>query len=377
MEIPFTPSEGRSVGVEWELQLIDLDTRELAPASIEILTHLFPGGPGKLAKAKHELLQCTIEIITGVCSTVAEVKADLRETARAVSEVAAQYNVGLMCAGTHPSSHWIDQKVTPNPRYEQLVEQLQWVARQFQIFGIHVHVGVTERDKVLPIINRISAYIPHFVALTASSPFWLGLDTGLASARSTVLEALPRAGLPHQLSRWEEFEDYLDTLVAARSIESVREVWWDVRPHPDYGTVEMRACDGLSTPDEIASVAALTQCLVERFDRDLDAGIEPSPPDTWVIRENKWRAARYGLDADIIAADHRSVAPVREELLNLVGELMPIAHTLECADELRGVERTVRLGASYQRQRAVAEASGGDLTKVVDSLLEEMATGIQ
>ncbi len=363
--------------MEWELQLVDLETRELTAASIEILRQMYPTGPEETAKVKHELLQCTLEVITGICGTVAEACADLRDTVVTVRDIAAGMNVGILCAGTHPTSHWINQPVTPNPRYEQLVEQLQWVARQFQIFGIHVHVGVSDRDRVLPIINGVSTYLPHLLALSASSPFWLGIDTGLASARSTVFEALPRAGLPRQLSRWDEFEEYMDTLLATRSVESVREVWWDVRPHPDFGTVELRICDGLPTLQEIAAVAALTQCLVERFDRDLEAGKVPSAPDSWVLHENKWRAARYGLDAELIAEDHRSLVPVRDALRNLASELTPIAHTLGCAGELRGVDRILETGASYQRQRAVAAASEGDLTRVVDSLLDEMAAGLQ
>lgn len=376
MEIPFTPSERRSLGVEWELQLVDLDTRELTSAAIDIIGDLFPDGPSDQAKIKHELLQCTIEVVTGICATVREARADLRESVRAVSDAAAARNVGVLCAGTHPTSHWLDQKITPQPRYEQLVEELQWIARRFQIFGIHVHVGVGERDRVLPIVNALSGYIPHFLALTASSPFWIGNDTGLASARSKVFEALPRAGLPYQLSGWDQFERYMNTLVQARAVESVREVWWDVRPHPDLGTVELRVCDGVPTLDEIATVAALAQCLVEQFDRDLDAMLELPVPDAWLLRENKWRAARFGLDAELILADDQPVVPVRRALVDLVGRLTPIAHTLDCADELRGVDRILTVGASYQRQRAVAEASGGDLTKVVDSLLDEMASGL-
>jgi carboxylate-amine ligase len=164
--------------------------------------------------------------------------------------------------------------------------------------------------------------------------------------------------------------------VQARAVESVREVWWDVRPHPDLGTVELRVCDGVPTLDEIATVAALAQCLVEKFDRDLDAMLQLPMPDGWLLRENKWRAARFGLEAELIVDDDRSVVPVRRALVDLVGELTPIAHTLDCADELRGVDRILTVGASYQRQRAVAEASGGDLTKVVDSLLDEMASGL-
>lgn len=376
MQIPFVPSEHSSLGIEWELQIVDLHSRELVPASIELLADIKPVGAEEHPKAKHELLQCTVEVITGVCSTVAEARADLAETVQLVSDAAARRELGILCAGTHPISNWASQKITPKPRYQQLVDELQWLARRFQIFGVHLHVGVRSRDKAIPIVNALTAYIPHFLALSASSPYWIGHDTGLASSRSKVFEALPRAGLPYQLSGWDQFEHYMETLVSTQAIESVREVWWDIRPHPDFGTVELRICDGLPTLEEVLVVAAMAQCLVEMLDQEIDGGGEPHEPYSWVVRENKWRAARFGLDADIIVGKNNRVVPVRESLLELAEKLMPIARTLGCADELAGIDRILAIGASYQRQRAIAEATGGDLIKVVDSLLEEMASGL-
>jgi len=218
--------------------------------------------------------------------------------------------------------------------------------------------------------------VPHFLALSASSPFWVGCDTGLASARSKVFEGMPTAGLPYQLSGWERFEEYMETLISTHAIESVREVWWDIRPHPDFGTVEMRVCDGLPTLDEVGAVAALSQCLVEQFDTQLDRGYTLPVPASWVSRENKWRAARYGLDADIVVDDKGTVRPVRQAITDLLEELEPTARRLECEAELADVERILAVGASYQRQRAVAAASGGDLTAVVDSLLAELRDGL-
>ena len=370
------PSSRSSLGIEWELQLIDLDTRQLSSHAVEILADLRPDDGSEHPKAKHELLQSTIEVITGVCGTVAEAREDLATTVGTVRDAAEQYGVGLMCAGTHPISHWAHQKITPKPRYEQLVEQLQWVARRFQIFGVHVHVGVRSPQKAIPIVNALTAYIPHFLALSASSPYWVGHDTGLASSRSKVFEALPTAGVPDQLSGWGQFESYMETLISIQAIRSVREVWWDIRPHPDFGTVEFRICDGLPTLDEITVVAALSQCLVERLDRQLDDGYTLPVPKSWVVRENKWRAARFGLDAEIIVDDRGTVSPVRRALLDLADDLMPTARRLGCADELTGIDRLLAAGASYQRQRAVAQANGGDLTKVVDSLVEEMTSGL-
>ncbi|TDE02427.1 glutamate--cysteine ligase [Jiangella asiatica] len=376
MQIPFTPSDRSSLGVEWELQLVDIETRELTAGAVEILEEIRPAGAEEHPKAKHELLQSTVEVVTGVCGTVAEARADLAATVGTVAAAAERRGLGLMCAGTHPISNWANQKISPKPRYEQLVENLQWLARRLQIFGVHVHVGVRSPRKVIPIVNALTTYVPHFLALSASSPYWVGHDTGLASSRSKVFESLPTAGLPYQLSGWDQFESYMDTLISTQTIESVREVWWDIRPHPDFGTVELRICDGLPTLDEVCTIAALAQCVVERLDRELDRGYTLPVPKNWVVRENKWRAARWGLDAEVIVDDQDTVVPLRQALLDLADELMPIARRLSCAEELAGIERIVAHGASYQRQRTTAEANGGDLTKVVDSLLEEMATGL-
>ena len=376
MHIPFTPSTRSSLGVEWELELVDVDTRQLRSGASEILAAIRPDGAEEHPKAKHELLESTVEVITGVCTTVAEARADLAETVASVEVEAAKRNLGLMCSGTHPMTDWSTQEISPDPRYHRLVEQMQWTARRLAIFGVHVHVGVRDRDKAIPIVNALTQYLPHFLALSASSPYWIGTDTGLASARSKVFEALPTAGLPYQLTGWEQFEEYMETLIATRTIQSIREVWWDIRPHPDYGTVELRICDGLPTLDEIATVAALSQCLVERFDRELDRGYTLPVPRGWVVKENKWRAARFGLDAEIIVDDKGTVTPVRRALTDLVEDLMPTARRLDCVDELAGVERILAAGASYQRQREVAAQHDGDLTAVVDSLLVEMRDGL-
>ncbi|MPR00303.1 glutamate--cysteine ligase [Modestobacter sp. I12A-02628] len=376
MQIPFSSSERSSLGVEWELQLIDRDTRQLTSGATEILEQLRPDGAEEHPKAKHELLQSTIEIITGVCTTVGEAKADLAGTLAEVVDVADQHGLGLMCAGTHPITDWQTQAISPKPRYLELVEKMQWLARRLQIFGVHVHVGVQAPDKAIPMVNALSQYIPHFLALSASSPYWVGADTGLASARSKVFEGMPTAGLPYQLSGWDGFETYMETLISTHAIESVREVWWDIRPHPDFGTVELRICDGLPTLDEIGVVAAMSQCLVEQFDRELNRGYTLPTPASWVLRENKWRAARHGLDAEIIVDDRGTVRPVRQALLDLAEDLTPTARRLGCEAELADLERVLAAGASYQRQRAVAQANGGLLEPVVDSLLAELRDGL-
>ena len=372
MQIPFTSSPRSSLGVEWELELVDLESRELTGAASEILGELGRPFGGEHPKAKHELLESCIEVITGVCTTVDEALADLRGTVDEVAAAASARGLGLMCSGTHPFTDWSTQKISPAPRYTKLVDDMQWPARRLQIFGVHVHVGVRSPDKAIPIVNALTAYIPHFLALSASSPYWVGADTGLASVRSKVFEALPTAGLPYQLSGWEDFEQFMETLISAKTISTIREVWWDVRPHPQFGTVELRICDGLPTLFEVGWVAAMSQCLVEMLNSQLDRGYTLPMPRTWTVRENKWRAARYGIDADIITDEQGTTVPLRDAMLDLVDELMPFAERLQCTKELIRVRDVLAVGPSYARQRAAAAASGGDLTAVVDSLLQEM-----
>ena len=372
MKIDFNSSPRSSLGVEWELMLVDRETRGLTSGATEILAELSP--TGEHPTAKHELLQSTIEIITGVCGTVSEATADLGRTLEQVTPLAEARGLGLMCAGTHPITNWRTQQISDNPRYAKLINDMQWLARRMQIFGVHVHVGVRSPDKAIAMVNALQQYIPHFLALSASSPYWAGTETGLASARSKVFEGLPTAGLPQQVEGWAGFERYMETLIKTHTIASIKEVWWDIRPHPVYGTVELRICDGLPTMAEVGMVAALSQCLVEMMDREIDKGYTLPTPKRWVTQENKWRAARYGLDARIIVSED-STQPITDALAELVQDLRATAERLGCVEELLRVQEVLDGGASYQRQRAVAAASGGDLTAVVDSLLAEFVHG--
>ncbi len=374
MRIPFNSSPRTSLGVEWELQLVDPVTRQLAPAASDLLAEL-RGSQPEHPKAKHELFESTVEIITGVCMTVAEAKNDLGATLAEVEAAAAQRGLGVMCSGTHPMTEWSGQRVSPSERYDKLIEQMQWLARRLQIFGVHVHVGIRSPEKAIPIVNALTSYVPHFLALSASSPFWRGADTGLASARSKIFEGLPTAGLPVQLSDWDEFEQLMGTLVASGTIETIREVWWDIRPHPGFGTVELRICDGMPTLQEVGAVAALAQCLVDQLNTQLDRGYQLPRPHTWIQRENKWRAARHGLSAELIVDEHGATRPLREAIAELVHDLGPLAERLGCAAELDDVLGILESGASYERQRKVAADNGGDVRAVVDSLLAEMQAG--
>jgi carboxylate-amine ligase len=376
VHIPFSSSPRTSLGIEWELELVDFQTRQLRGAATEIIEELVAKvGEQDAGKAKHELFESTVEVITGVCDTVPEALADLAGTVELVRGLAERRGLGLMCSGTHPISDYATQQISSNERYFRLVDQMQWLARRLLIFGVHVHVGVRSPEKAIPIVNALMAYIPHFLALSASSPYWLGTDTGLASSRSKVFESLPTAGLPYPLQDWPQFEAFMETLVASGTIETIREVWWDIRPHPNFGTVELRICDGLPTVLEVGAVAALAQCLVDRMNTQLDRGYMLPAPRRWVVQENKWRAARYGLDAEIMVDDTGTVRPVRDEIEDLVEDLLPVARRLGCAAQLADVATILGTGASCDRQRAVARRAGGDLIPVVDTLLAEMNAG--
>jgi glutamate---cysteine ligase / carboxylate-amine ligase len=371
--ISWNPSRGATIGVEWELQLVDTSTRMLRQDAREVLAAL-PGltEEGEHPKLRHELMLSTVEVVTGVCSTVSEAKDDLSATISQLERITSRRGTMLACAGTHPVSDWRDAKMAPIQRYAELVEQMQWLVRRIQTFGVHVHVGIRDGSKAIPIVNALAGYLPHFLALTASSPYWNGQDTGLASSRAIVFGGLPTSGPPQPLTDWTEFEEYMDTLLRAGTIRSIKEVWWDIRPHPDFGTVEIRMFDGVPTLREIGMTAALSQSLVQLMDTQLDRGYKlPSPP-AWVVRDNKWRATRYGLDAIVITDDSGSTAPLRDELYELTRELQPVADRLGCGPELGVVTEVLDNGASYERQRAIV-ASGGGLGDVVDALVTEFA----
>ncbi len=378
MHIDFNSSPGPSLGIEVELELVDAETGALASAATDILTELGQGHPdGEHPKAKHELFECTIEIITGVCQDVAEARADLEATLALVQTAAAARGLAVLCSGTHPFSVWSQQQVSPNPRYARLIQEMQWMAKRLQIFGVHVHVGVRSPEKAVSIANALAGYIPHFLALSASSPYWEGRDTGLASSRSKVFEGLPTAGLPAPIEDWADFERFMETLVSSAAISTVREVWWDIRPHPDFGTVELRMCDGIPTMSEICAVAALAQSLVAWLDSLDDRGYTLPRHREWVLRQNKWRAGRHGLDTDLIADEQGRLEPARQAIVDLVAEVTPSAQRLGCADELAFVHEILEVGPSYVRQRAMAgpDASGAEqLRPVVDQLVREMVT---
>lgn len=375
MTVPFATSARSSVGLEWELMLADAATGDLIPRGPELLAALEEDSAIERYTVTGELLTNTVEVTSGVGDTVAAATDDIADAIAKVRTFTDPHGIDLLCAGSHPFAQWYDQSVTDKTRYHKLIERTQWWGRNMMIWGIHVHVGVEDVRKVFPIINALAVYLPHLQALSASSPFWAGERTGYASNRALVFQQLPTAGLPWPLKNWGEFEGYLKDMVSTGVMEDATEVRWDIRPAPRWGTIEVRACDGMSTLPELAAIAALVQVLVEHFSRRLDDGLPLETIQPWFLRENKWRAARYGLDARVVVDHLGTQRPVIDHLRETLDEIGDIAVELDCARELAGIRTILTDGASYSRQLAVADACDGDLREVVRHLVGEFRSG--
>ena len=375
MHIPFAPSRRSSVGIEWELALVDTDSGDLRQVARSVLDAVRPPQGGEHPHIRQELLLNTVEVVSGVCETVRRAGDDLERAIEQVRTVTDPLRVELMCAGTHPFARWTQQKVTDKQRYATLIDRTQWWGRQMLIYGVHVHVGIDDATKVLPILRAMLTTFAHMQSLSASSPFWGGKDTGYASNRALMFQQLPTAGLPFQFERWGQLESYVADMLHVGVIDDFSEIRWDIRPSPRLGTLEMRVCDGTPNLTELLAVAALTHSLVEHFSTLLDEGRELPTLPPWFVQENKWRSARYGMDAIIILDAAGNEQLVTEAVRDLLVTLEPVAARLGCLAELDGIRTIMRRGASYQRQRAVARRHGGELDAVVASLVAEMRAG--
>ena len=360
--------------MEWEFALVDKTTRDLSNSAAQV----FELARGRIGEERlhKELLRNTVEVVTGICDTVGEALADLRGTLAVVQPIADEVGVDLYGAGTHPFAEWSQQLLSPGHRYAELLNRTQWWGRQMLIWGVHVHVGMPSQERVIPVLSSLLNYYPHLQALSASSPLWGGIDTGYASNRALMFQQLPTAGLPFQFTTWAEFEAFTSDQLTTGVIDDVSELRWDLRPSPRLGTLENRICDGVTNLGEMAGLVALMHCLVVDLDDRLAAGetLPTLPP--WHVQENKWRAARYGLDAIIIVDADSTERLVTDDLDDLLERLLPVARKLGCTDELASVAEIPRRGASYQRQREVARTHDGDLVAVVDAVVTELQDSI-
>ncbi|WP_055476505.1 glutamate--cysteine ligase [Gordonia sp. HS-NH1] len=369
--IEFDGSPTPTLGVEWEFALTDKVTGDLSNSAAALFAAVGERHPDFAGKIHKELLRNTVELVTGICRTAGEAIADLTDTLGVVRVLTEELGVDLYGAGTHPFAEYSTQLLTEGHRYAELIERTQWWGRQMLIWGVHVHVGISHRDKVLPILDALLNYYPHLLALSSSSPMWAGQDTGYASNRAMMFQQLPTAGLPFQFQTWAQFEAFVADQKTTGIIDHLNEIRWDIRPSPHLGTIEVRVCDGMTNLGELSAIVALIHCLVVDLDRRFSAGETLPTMAPWLVQENKWRAARYGLDAIVILDSDCTEKLVTDDLSALLERLEPIARELDCVDELAGVDRIVSQGASYQRQRAVHHRTQS-MREVVASVVAEL-----
>jgi len=354
---------GYSLGVEEELHIVDATTGELVPKIEEIMSRL----PDELHEfVSYELFQSVMEIKTAACASVAEVEKQLRGLRSRVGSWAAACGASLASAGTHPFSRYKDQKVTDQERYKEVLRTLRWIAQREVIFGQHVHVAVPGPEEAIIAHNRLSEQTPLLLALSANSPFWQGFDTGFESARVKIFEPFPRAGLPPAFPDYGAFEGYVDLMVESGAMEDYTFCWWDVRPHPQIGTIELRVLDSQTSLRDTVALTAVTQCLVAEVLQEVGPH---EPYDMHLAVENKFRASRYGMEASFYDARDKITVPARDLARTFVERLKPHAQDLGCESELEGVLEIVEGGTGSQRQREVYSESGNFLD-VVAFLIE-------
>jgi glutamate---cysteine ligase / carboxylate-amine ligase len=357
MENRFGTTAPYTVGVEEEFQLVDPSTRELAQA-IEAVLGAAPDGSERMAP---ELFQACVETRSPIYADVAELARGLPALRREVGEAAEGAGVGLVASGLHPFSDPFVQEFTPGERYRRMEDELGALARLQIIYALHVHVGVPDAEAAIRATNVLLRHVPLLTALSANSPFWNGMDTGFQSARVKIRDASPRSGLPPTFRDWGEFERYTEALVAMGNIPDCSWFWWDVRPHPRHGTVELRVLDAQAEPAYVACLAALTQCLVATAE-------DYAPEDARFVSENKWRAIRRGLDARFYDFSSGEEKGARETARDLVARMRPVSQDLGCEAELEGVLEVLRRGTGAELQRAAYEKRGS-LADVVGYLL--------
>ncbi len=363
----FAASAQSTIGIEWELQLVDQDSNDLRQAAAFIIDQL----RGKPFIQKEMLLN-TVELTSGVHRTVSGCLDDIRLGTQYVRETTDPLRIDIATAGSHPFANPAYQRVTNNERYAELVNRTQYWGRQMLLFGTHVHVGIDRRDKVLPILKAMLTRAFHIQSLSASSPFWAGKKTNYASNRAMVFQQLPTAGVPRQFDTWQELEHYTADMTKTGTIDHFNEVRWDVRPSPGWGTIEVRVSDANTNALELRAIAALIHCLVDHFSTELESGRTlPAMPD-WYVAENKWRSARYGMDAILITDRFGNEEHVADTVRDTVRTLEPVAEKLGCLDDLAGILTILDMGAAYQRLLRVAELNGGSLDAVVEHMREEM-----
>ena len=360
MEHAFGRSAPFSLGIEEEFQLVSAESYELVPRFDAIAEEAHDD------RVRQELMTSVLEAATGVHEGVGEAIVEVRDIRARLRDAAAEHNALIASAGTHPFSRWEHQEITDSPRYQGVVEKLRWVAERVAIFGLHVHIGIESPDTAARVATGLRTWLPELLALSANSPYWQARDTGLASTRIQVFDTMPRSGLPPRLESFADFEQLVARGAAAGFFPDYTYLWWDVRPHPKLGTIELRVCDAQTRVQNVAGLAALTQSLAATL---AERPFEPQPRT--LIAENKWRAARHGLEAELVDLAADRPRPARDAVRELLALAAPAAERLGCTGELAEIEILLDRGTGADEQRRAHEEAEGGLLTVARWLAEE------
>jgi len=362
-----------TVGVEEEFQIVDPSTWELRSHVSELLASSASAFGDHI---KREMHQSIVEVGTKICGSIEELAGEIIRTRRDLADAAERVGLRIAAAGTHPFSNWMDQVISPGERYQNIVEELQQLARSLLIFGLHVHVAVPDPASMIDLMNEARYFLPHLLALSTSSPFWMGRDTGLKSYRTTVFRRFPRTGIPDHFESWTEYDEYVKQLVELHCIDNGKKIWWDLRPQPTFGTLEFRICDVPTDPCASIAIAALAQAIIVKLYRLREKNLGFRRYHRALIEENKWRAARWGIDGKLIDFGKRREVPMRElgeELLEFIDD---VVDDLGSRREIEYVRTILRDGTSAEKQLQIYRETG-DLRAVVQSLVEETRAEVE
>jgi len=360
-----------TIGIEEEFQIVDGD-RQLKS---HIETLLAAATPRLGERVKREMMQSVVEVGTKICADISEARAEILQLRGTLAALLRPAGLRLVSAGTHPFSHWQEQQVTENERYKVLEEELQDVIRELLIFGLHVHVGIPDRESRIEVMNEARYFLPHLLALSCSSPFWLARSTGLKSYRQIIWQRFPRTGIPPEFGSWDEYENYLELLVRTKCIDDGKKIWWDLRPHAFYPTIEFRVCDAATKVEETLCIAALTQAICAKLLvlRERNLGFRRYLPQ--LIQENKWRAMRGGVNASLIDFGKETEVPMADLAVELLEFVDDVVDQLGSRKEVEYIQVIAREGTSADRQLRVF-AETGHLHAVVDHLAAETVAGV-
>ncbi|HZT57125.1 MAG TPA: carboxylate-amine ligase [Pyrinomonadaceae bacterium] len=364
--------ESYTLGIEEEFQIVDPQTRELRSHVSEMLEE------GRMIlgeQVKPEMIQSQVEVGTGICKNIAEARADITNLRSVIAGLARKNGLRIVAASTHPISHWSEQRIFDDAHYTLLVEELQMVARSLLIFGLHVHVGVADRDRQVHIMNAARYFLPHVLALSTSSPFWLGVNTGLKSYRSEVFKKFPRTDIPDHFDSYASFQRYVDLLLKTNSISNPKKIWWDVRMHPNFPTLEFRVCDIPTRVDDTVAITALFQAIVAKLDSLIERNLGFRLYRRMLIQENKWRAVRYGLDGKMIDFGKQKEVPTRDLIRELLDFVDDVLDPLGSRKEVEHIHTILERGTSADEQLQVFGETG-DLKAVVDRLMERTVENV-